>query len=159
MGDLGKLIVAKGCEKLPKGQQIAQSGHTALYIKLEIIRSILLIFSPVWAMNLFFRQILKNIFDIYFFNSPIPGLFFASFVLFNLVPIYFIVCKICRWLDSNLGSLVLKVTILPTVPQPQLPFSDFVCLRFLRWEAKISSFGRGKVASDTRAPNVIKNFE
>ena len=26
--DLGKLIVAKGFEKLPKVQQIAQSGHT-----------------------------------------------------------------------------------------------------------------------------------
>ena len=30
MGDLGKLIVAKGFEKLPKVQQIAQSGHTDL---------------------------------------------------------------------------------------------------------------------------------
>ena len=29
MGDLGKLIVAKGFEKLPKVQYIAQSGHTA----------------------------------------------------------------------------------------------------------------------------------
>ena len=29
MGDLGKLIVAKGFEKLPKVQKIAQSGHTA----------------------------------------------------------------------------------------------------------------------------------
>ena len=28
MGDLGKLIVAKGFEKLPKVQYIAQSGHT-----------------------------------------------------------------------------------------------------------------------------------
>ena len=27
--DLGKLIVAKGFEKLPKVQKIAQSGHTA----------------------------------------------------------------------------------------------------------------------------------
>ena len=27
--DLGKLIVAKGIEKLPKVQNIAQSGHTA----------------------------------------------------------------------------------------------------------------------------------
>ena len=26
---LGKLIVAKGFEKLPKAQEIAQSGHTA----------------------------------------------------------------------------------------------------------------------------------
>ena len=29
MGHLGKIIVAKGFEKLPKVQQIAQSGHTA----------------------------------------------------------------------------------------------------------------------------------
>ena len=29
MGDLGKLIVATGFEKLPIVQKIAQSGHTA----------------------------------------------------------------------------------------------------------------------------------
>ena len=28
VGDLGKIIVAKGFEKLPKVQKIAQSGHT-----------------------------------------------------------------------------------------------------------------------------------
>ena len=28
VGDLGKLIVATGLEKLPKVQEIAQSGHT-----------------------------------------------------------------------------------------------------------------------------------
>ena len=28
VGDLGKLIVAKGLKKLPKVHQIAQSGHT-----------------------------------------------------------------------------------------------------------------------------------
>ena len=28
VGDLGKLIVAKGFEKLPKVQKIAKSGHT-----------------------------------------------------------------------------------------------------------------------------------
>ena len=28
VGDLGKLIVAKGFKKLPKVQNIAQSGHT-----------------------------------------------------------------------------------------------------------------------------------
>ena len=28
VGDLGKLIVAKGFKKLPKMQKIAQSGHT-----------------------------------------------------------------------------------------------------------------------------------
>ena len=31
MGNLGKLIVAIGFEKLPKVQLIAQSGHTAQY--------------------------------------------------------------------------------------------------------------------------------
>ena len=29
LGDLGKLIVAKGFKKLPKVQKIAKSGHTA----------------------------------------------------------------------------------------------------------------------------------
>ena len=28
VGDMGKLIVAKGFEKLPKVHEIAQSGHT-----------------------------------------------------------------------------------------------------------------------------------
>ena len=32
-GDLGKLIVAKGFEKLPKVELIAQSGHTGRYVK------------------------------------------------------------------------------------------------------------------------------
>ena len=31
VGDLGKLIVAKGFKKLPKVQKIAQSGHTACH--------------------------------------------------------------------------------------------------------------------------------
>ena len=31
VGDLGKLIVAKGFKKLPKVQKIAQSGHTEYY--------------------------------------------------------------------------------------------------------------------------------
>ena len=30
VGELGKLIVAKGFEKLPKIQKIAQSGHTVI---------------------------------------------------------------------------------------------------------------------------------
>ena len=30
MGDFGKINVAKGFKKLPKVQQIAQSGHTGL---------------------------------------------------------------------------------------------------------------------------------
>ena len=32
---MGKLIVAKGFEKFPKIQKIAQSGHTARYITVE----------------------------------------------------------------------------------------------------------------------------
>ena len=31
VGDLGKLIVAKGFKKLPKVQKIANSGYTAAY--------------------------------------------------------------------------------------------------------------------------------
>ena len=34
VGDLGKLIVAKGFKKLPKVQKIAQSGHTSDCLKL-----------------------------------------------------------------------------------------------------------------------------
>ena len=34
MGDLGKITVAKGFEKLPKVQWIAQSGHTVHMFKL-----------------------------------------------------------------------------------------------------------------------------
>ena len=32
VGDLGKFIVAKGFEKFPKVQEIAQSGHTWPYL-------------------------------------------------------------------------------------------------------------------------------
>ena len=32
LGDLGKLIVAKGLKKLAKVQKIARSGHTAYYL-------------------------------------------------------------------------------------------------------------------------------
>ena len=34
MGDLGKLIVAKGFKNLPKVQKIARSGHTGSESKL-----------------------------------------------------------------------------------------------------------------------------
>ena len=33
VGDLGKLIAAKGFKKLPKVQKIAKSGHTGGYIR------------------------------------------------------------------------------------------------------------------------------
>ena len=32
LGDLGKLIVAKGFKKLPKVKKIARSGHTAVQL-------------------------------------------------------------------------------------------------------------------------------
>ena len=35
VGYLGKIIVAKGFEKLPKVQKIAQSGHTACMCRLK----------------------------------------------------------------------------------------------------------------------------
>ena len=35
VGELGKLIVAKGFEKLPKVQKIAQSGHTGQQARLQ----------------------------------------------------------------------------------------------------------------------------
>ena len=35
VGDLGKLIVAKGFKKLPKVQKIAKSGHTAANIEIR----------------------------------------------------------------------------------------------------------------------------
>ena len=34
LGDLGKIIVAKGFKKLPKVQKIAKSGHTACKLTL-----------------------------------------------------------------------------------------------------------------------------
>ena len=38
MGDLGKLIVAKGFKKLPKVQKIAQSGHTGHVFDCKLVR-------------------------------------------------------------------------------------------------------------------------
>ena len=38
--DLGKLIVAKGFEKLPKVQYIAQSGHTVPDLKIPHITTL-----------------------------------------------------------------------------------------------------------------------
>ena len=37
VGELGKLIVAKGLEKLPKVQLTAQSGHTGSYLHFQIL--------------------------------------------------------------------------------------------------------------------------
>ena len=40
LGDLGKLIVAKGFKKLPKVQKIARSGHTGteLHVTKNFVR-------------------------------------------------------------------------------------------------------------------------
>ena len=40
VGDLGKFIIAKGFKKLPKVQNIAQSGHTAHVIPISLYESI-----------------------------------------------------------------------------------------------------------------------
>ena len=37
VGNLGKLIVAKGFKKLPKEQKIANSGHTACQPALKVL--------------------------------------------------------------------------------------------------------------------------
>ena len=39
VGDLGKLIVAKGFKKLPKVENIAQSGHTDFSLKWPFLAS------------------------------------------------------------------------------------------------------------------------
>ena len=39
VGDLGKLIVAKGFEKLPKVQKIAKSGHTGCDAAFQLLHS------------------------------------------------------------------------------------------------------------------------
>ena len=48
VGDLGKLIVAKGFKKLPKVQKIAQSGHTDVNdnddASLQITRNVIILF-------------------------------------------------------------------------------------------------------------------
>ena len=48
VGDLGKLIIAKGFKKLPKVQKIAQSGHTDVNdnddASLQITRNVIILF-------------------------------------------------------------------------------------------------------------------
>ena len=49
VGDLGKFIVAKCFEWLPKVQKIAQSGHTALdkqFVHCQLKATILTLFTP-----------------------------------------------------------------------------------------------------------------
>ena len=54
------------------------------------------------------------------FKWVIPGLYFFIFVFSTQLTVNKCLMKVCRWLDSNRGSLVLQVTTLPTEPQ-QLP--------------------------------------
>ena len=91
---------------------------------------------PVGAVNMLIW--LLNDFDIarrkclllllYFTNilcfcikRAIPGFLFVYFRLFNADLRQLIVNIICRWLDTNQGSLVFEVTTIPTEPL-SLPF-------------------------------------
>ena len=65
LGDLGKLIVAKGFKKLPKVQKIARSGHTDFDTLLDklCICTHSKSFHAVWpemAKFHYFGQILKD---------------------------------------------------------------------------------------------------
>ena len=51
-----------------------------------------------------------------FYKWAIPGLFFFNCVF--SIHLIMHISKFCQWLDSIRGSLVLKVTALPTGPQP-----------------------------------------
>ena len=51
-----------------------------------------------------------------FYKWAIPGLFFFNCVF--SIHLIMHIGKFCQWLDSIRGSLVLKVTALPTAPQP-----------------------------------------
>ena len=52
MGDLGKLIVAKGIKKLPKVQKIAQSGHTGG----KLIKALLQVFDECGFAHQYISQ-------------------------------------------------------------------------------------------------------
>ena len=54
LGDLGKLIVAKGFKKLPKIQKIARSGHSATYtLHIEVFHIISTFEAPAprWVLH------------------------------------------------------------------------------------------------------------
>ena len=59
----------------------------------------------------------RNKIVLIFFKWASPGLFFFIFV-FSIKLTVNVQYKFCRWLDSNRRPLVLKVTALPTEPQP-----------------------------------------
>ena len=56
----------------------------------------------------------------------IPCLFFFIFVFSTQLTVNKCSIKVCRWLDSNRGSLVSEATALPTEPSPPLPKSLLV---------------------------------
>ena len=55
VGDLGKLIVAIGFEKLPKVQQIVQSGHTGCFFLQHEQKNWTYVRSPKWHLTLLKR--------------------------------------------------------------------------------------------------------
>ena len=66
VGDLGKLIVAKGFKKLPKVQKIAKSGHTECSNKCPMV-----IIAVLWGTNCAFCKwnivhVMQNMFHMRF---------------------------------------------------------------------------------------------
>ena len=57
LGDLGKLIVAKGFKKLPKVQKIARSGHTGR----QLMGRLLQLQLPSWASNIYKTSLFKQL--------------------------------------------------------------------------------------------------
>ena len=50
--------------------------------------------------------------------STLPTTHFLQFCLFNRYSWQFLICRYCRWLDSNGKPLVWEATALPSEPQP-----------------------------------------
>ena len=70
-----------------------------------------------------------------FLNKPFLASF-SYYCLFNTVDIILMFnIKVCMWLDSNCGPLLLEATALPTEPQP-LPMTAPLCSIFLHKEIK-----------------------
>ena len=80
LGDLGKLIVAKGFKKLPKVQKIARSGHTDYKIRLRLPA-----YSRVYN-SLPKRSVLAHLSHL--FLSKMVKLSRGSFILLNVCKQY-----------------------------------------------------------------------
>ena len=80
VGDLGKLIVAKGIKKLPKVQKIAQSGHTAQYYQFIHYPGHGKSYHWWFSVLAFESNNYKYLVPLYFYQWSIPGLFFFTFV-------------------------------------------------------------------------------